>query len=84
MGSLKIVRGITTEEQIKSIDGLVNSLDRKFRGKTVDDKIRQELNELKQAVAALLDFLGLAIEPGPKHIIKRVRLTDAISTDNAP
>ncbi len=76
MANLKIVRGDNEKEQIKSIDGLVYSLDKKISGKSPDDKLAQEVTSLKQTVAVLLDFLGLAIEPGPKKIIKRVRLIE--------
>ena len=84
MANLKIVRGDNEKEQIESIDGLLNGLDKKLKAKGPDEKLAQEVATLKQTVMALLDHLGLAIEPGPKKIIRQVRLvSDATSPDNS-
>ena len=81
---LKIVRGSNPNERMKSIDGLLNSLDGKLRAKGPDEKLAQEVTALKQTVAVLLDHLGLVVDSGPKKVIRRVRLVeDETSTDNS-
>lgn len=80
---LKIVRGNNPNERMKSVDGLLNSLDRKVRERQPDEKLVREVANLKRTMATLLDYLGLVIEPGPKTVIRRVRLIeDETSADN--
>ena len=78
--NLKIVKGHGPNERMKSIDGILNSLDKKLQTRTPDEKLKKEVVELKQTITVLLDFLGLAMEPGPKKVIRRVRIADETNT----
>ena len=81
--NLKIVRGHNPNERMKSIDGLLNAIDGKLRVRGPDEGLSQEIANLKQTIAVLLDHLGLVIEPGPKKVIRQVRLIeDETGPDN--
>ena len=80
--NLKIVRGHIPSEQIKSIDGILNSHSKKLQEREPDTKLKEEITALKQTITVLLDHLGLVMEPGPKKVIRRVRLVDETNTPN--
>ena len=81
---LKIVKGHTLNEQMKSIDGLLNTLAREPRNRGSDKKLIKEIANLRQTITVLLDHLGLVIEPGPKQVVRQVRLIeDEAGTDNS-
>ena len=81
--NLKIVRGANPDERMKSIDGLLNALDGKLRTRGPDERLVQEVADLKRTITTLLDHLGLVIDAGPKKVIRRVRLIDdEAGTDN--
>ena len=79
---LKIVRGSNPNERMKSIDGLLNAFDKRLQARAPDEKLKAEVIALKQTVDMLLDHLGLAVEPSPKKVIKRVRIADETNTSN--
>ena len=80
--NLKIIRGGNPDERMQSIDGLLNSFDKKLQMRRPDDKLVNEVARLRQDLAALMDFLGLAMEPGQKRVVKQVRITNALDTNN--
>jgi len=82
MSNLKRIRGANIAEQIKSADGLIDALDRRLQSRTPDEKLATEVLAIKQTLNTLLDYLGLAIEAGPKKVIKRVRLIDETNSNN--
>ena len=61
-------------------DGLLNAFDKKLQARAPDEKLKAEVASLKQTVDMLLDHLGLAVEPSPKKVIKRVRIADETNT----
>ena len=79
---LKIVRGHTPNERMKSVDGLLHAHDKRLQARAPDEKLKAEIASLKQTVDMLLDHLGLAVEPSPKKVIKRVRIADETDTIN--
>ena len=81
---LKIVKGHTTNERMKSIDGLLNTLAREPRNRDPDKKLIKEIANLRQTITVLLDHLGLVIESGPRKVIRQVRLIeDEAGADNS-
>ena len=83
MSNLKKIKGADIDEQIKSADGLIDALDKKLQARAPDERLARDIAELKLTINALMDFLGLAMEAGPKKVIKRVRIADEIDTINA-
>lgn len=81
---LKIVRGHNPNERMKSVDGILNSHSKKLADRSPDERLAQEVAELRQTITTLLDHLGLVIESGPEKVIRRVRLIkDETGTDNS-
>ena len=74
---LKKIKGHTTEEQIKSIDGLLNALDEKVRLKNDNGSLSREMAILRQQFTAVLDFLGIVLEPNAAYTVRKVRITEA-------
>jgi len=81
--NLKIVKGHTPNERMKSVDGLLSALDGKLRTRGPDERLVQEVADLKRTITTLLDHLGLVIDAGPKKVIRQVRLIeDETGPDN--
>ena len=83
MANLKIVKGANEKEQIKSIDGLLNSMDKKLEIRKPDKKLAEDIANIKQTLNVLMEFLGLIIEAGPNKVIRQVRKIDAFNSDNS-
>ena len=84
MSNFKIIKGANETEQIKSIDGLINGLDKALKAKTPDERLAEEVSKVKQTLTALMDHMGLVCEPGPKLVIKRVRLLEEPADETDP
>ena len=84
MADLMIVEGANTTEQIKSIDGLINGLNKALKAKTPDERLAEEVSKVKQTLTALMDHMGLVCESGPKLVIKRVRLLEEPADETDP
>ena len=82
---LEMIKGSNTDEKIKSIDGLLCSFDRRLKKKTPEEGLKAELANIRQTLNALMEYLGVEAEPGPKRIMKKTKLMEepiAINTIN--
>lgn len=83
---LKTIKGFTTDERMVSIDGAFKSIHRKLGARSPDEKLKVEVEAIRQTLTILLDFLGLEEASGPERIIKRTRIVEeiehALGTDN--
>lgn len=75
---LKIVKGYTSEERMKSVDGLLNAIDVKLKQRTPNEGLKEEIAAIRRTLTTLMDFLGLKEEPGPERIIRRTRIVEEI------
>lgn len=80
--TLKIVQGDTVEEQIFSIDGLLDSMNRKALLKTLDEKLAGQVRNLIQRLNAIEDHLGIIVENGPAKVVRQVKLVENTNVDN--
>lgn len=80
--TLKIVQGSTVEEQIFSIDGLLDSMNRKALLKTPDEKLAGQVRNLIQRLNAIEDHLGIIVENGPAKVVRQVKLVENTNVDN--
>jgi hypothetical protein len=76
--NLKTIKGFTTDERMVSIDGALKSINRRLGAKSPDERLKIEVEAIRQTLTILLDFLGLKEELGPESVIKQTRIVKEI------